>query len=159
MHDYTLIDGTLVALTLPLALALRKESRADVAEQLLDSSTESSGGRDNPLAAFALIIIFLGFLYGEFLVIDALKTMWVRAKLRGVDRHRAAVILAKLAVEPVGIDPRTLLLHGENPFHLRQVLAYLVVSEWADVSPRGELLTLVSPAQRAFRGYHVHAGS
>jgi hypothetical protein len=67
------------------------------------------------------------------------------------DRHRVAVILQMLVSEPTGIDPRLLFQAGENPLHLRHTLAYLMAYEWADISPTGDSLTLLSPSRRHLR--------
>ncbi len=103
-----------------------------------------------------MILILLGLLYGEFLVIDAIKSAWLNHRLRHVDRHRSTIILAKLFADPTGVDPRLLLQPGESPLHLRQTIAYLIANDWADISPHGDRLTLVSPARRALREYSVH---
>jgi hypothetical protein len=150
------VASTLLLLTLLVAVFIRKPSRADFANQIIESGNRPSGGNDNPLVRWVMILILLGLLYGEFLLIDALKAMWVNFRLRNVDRHRSAVILAMLLQHPTGVDPRLLLLHGESPLHLRQVIAYLVINEWADISRHGDRLTLVSPARRALREYSVH---
>jgi hypothetical protein len=150
------IDAALLLITFVIAVFTRKQSRADVANQFIQSGERSAGANDNPFARWILILILLGLLYGEFLVIDALKAMWMNHRLRNVDRHRAAVILAMLLQDPTGVDPRLLLQHGESPLHLRQIIAYLVINEWADVSRHGDRLTLVSPACRALREYSVH---
>jgi len=90
-------------------------------------------------------------LYGEFLVIDAVKSWCVRFRLRTVDRYRAATILGALMTNYAGIDPRLLLRHGEDPMALRRTIAYLLACEWADISAAGDHLLLLSPARRALR--------
>jgi hypothetical protein len=98
----------------------------------------------------------LGLLYGEFLLIDGGKAQWVHRKLRRVDRHRAAVVLAKLLQTPgAALHPKEIMQQNESVEHLSELIAYLVVNEWVDVSPRGDRLMLVSKAKRALRGYHV----
>ena len=59
-----------------------------------------------------------------------------------------------LVTEPKGIDPRALLQVGENPLHLRHNLGYLMAYEWADVSPKGDWLGLVSRLQGENCGMH-----
>ena len=145
-----ILDGALAAAMLPVAILTRNPSRADVAQQILDHGCRGGGGGD-PLTRAALIVMAVGLLWGEFLILDAAKATWVALRLRGVDRHRAALVLAMVRAEPTGIDPRLLLRVGERPTDLRRLIAYLIVNEWADVSRHGDRLTLVSPARRALR--------
>ena len=137
--------------TFLIAAFTRKESRSDAADQVLESGSRSTGGDDNPLVRLYLVIIMLGLLYGEFLVIDAIKATWIRTRLRGVDRRRCAVILGTVLSQPIDIETRTLLRVGETPMQLRQLLAYLIAYEWVDISVDGLYLRLLSPARRALR--------
>jgi hypothetical protein len=146
-----ILDGFILVGTLPMAIAVGASSRSKLANQFLDSGTRPRGANDNPLMRLALMIIMLGFLYGEFLIVDSIRFGLLRIRLQAVDRHRAALILAKLFTEPAGIDPRTLLALGENPLHLRQILGYLMAYEWADISPRGDWLGAISPSKRELR--------
>ena len=94
-----------------------------------------------------------GMLCGAFMAIDAIKTALVRRRLRGVDRFRAADTLRMLIDTPAGIDPRLLLLHGEEPLELRRMIAYLVIYDWADISGRGDHLVLMPPSRRLCRPF------
>jgi hypothetical protein len=145
------LDLFLLLFTVPLAIAVSALSRSRLVNQFLDSGTRSSGTNDNPLVRFLVILVTLGLLYGEFLVIDAMRFAVLRIRLRNVDRHRAALILAKLFAEPAGIDPRTLLEFGENPLYLRQTLGYLMACEWADISPQDDWITFLSSSKRELR--------
>jgi hypothetical protein len=98
-----------------------------------------------------LIVAMLGLLYGEFLIIDAIKFLSLCVRVRDVDRYLAAIILEMLFAEPKGIDPRALLQIGENPLHLRHTLGYLMAYEWADISPQGDWLGLLSSSNRELR--------
>jgi hypothetical protein len=145
------IEAILLVLAIPIAIAVRPRSRSDVVNKFLETGGHSGDTRDNPLLRWALTIIMLGFLYGEFLIVDSVKSAFLRLRLRNVDRHRGAIILHALLTEPRGIDPRLLLQLGENPLHLRHTLAYLIAHEWADISPHGDWLTLVSQSRRQLR--------
>jgi hypothetical protein len=149
------IEMAVFTVSFLLALCVRKQSRADVAQQFLDAGSRPHGGGD-PVTVFILVLLLLGLLYGQFLLIDGLKAIWVNYRLRHADRHRAALVLAALMQNPTGIDPRLLLQAPETPLHLRELIAYLVFNEWADVSPGGDRLTLVSPARHALREYSVN---
>ncbi len=144
------IDAGLAALMLPVAVFTRKPSRADVAQRVLDQGCRGNGGGD-PFTRVVLVVLAVGLLYGEFLIVDFVQSTWVAARLRGVDRHRAALVLATLRADPTGLDPRLLLRAGERPADLRRLIAYLILNEWADVSRHGDRLTLVSPARRRLR--------
>jgi hypothetical protein len=145
------VGSVLVACTFPIALLTRKASRADMVDEFLNHGSRSSGGNDDPFIRLLLTIAMAGSLYGEFLVIDAVKSWWVRVRLRTVDRYRAATVLGSLMTNHAGIDPRMLLRHGESPLALRRTIAYLLACEWADISPAGDHLLLLSPARRALR--------
>jgi len=149
-RDVLSLDGVLAVLMLPIAVLTRQTSRADVANQILDHGCRGGGGSD-PFTRIVLAVMAVGLLWGEFLILDAAKSAWVAVRLRGVDRHRAALVLAMVRADPTGIDPRLLLRAGERPIQLRRLIAYLVVNEWADVTRHGDRLTLVSPARRALR--------
>ncbi len=145
------LDICLLLFTVPLAIAVSAPSRSRLVNQFLDSGTRSSGANDNPLIRILVIFVTLGLLYGEFLIVDAMRFALLRIRLRNADRHRAALILAKLFIEPAGIEPRKLLEFGENPLHLRQTLAYLMAYEWADISPQGDWITFLSSSKRELR--------
>lgn len=120
-------------------------------DQFLAAGRHPTGCNDNAFLRWALMIALAGVLFGEFLLIDAFKSWLLRRRLRSVDRYRAAMILAALMTSHAGIDPRPLLRHGENPVALRRMIAYLLACEWADISPAGDHLILLSPARRALR--------
>jgi hypothetical protein len=145
------IEAVLLAGAIPIAIVVRPRSRSDVVNQFLETGHHYGGTKDNPLLRLALTIIMLGFLYGEFLIVDSVKSVFLRLRLRNVDRHRSAIILHALLTEPRGIDPRVLLQFGEDALHLRHTLAYLIAHEWADISPHGDWLTLVSQSRRQLR--------
>jgi hypothetical protein len=134
-----------------IAILFRKQSRSDVIRQFLETGQRAPAASDNVLASLALIIAMGGMLYGQFLIIDTIKAAALGFRLRKVDRDRVAVILGVLFSSPAGIDPRRLLRIGENPIALRQTLAYLMAYEWADLSPAGDYLNLLSPARRALK--------
>jgi hypothetical protein len=146
-----MFSGLLILITFPIAIFTRPRSRSDVVNQFLEHGTRSSGSNDNPFVRAWLAIMMLGLLYGEFLIVDAGKFLSLRVRLRDVDRHRVAVILQMLLADPRGIDPRPLLQIGETPLHLRHTLAYLMAYEWADISPQGDRLDLVSKSKRDLR--------
>jgi len=141
----------LVAVTFVIAAFTRKQSRSDVAKQVLDSGMHSGGSSANPLLGVVIALVMLGLLYGNFLVIDAVKATWVRHRLRAVDRHRAATILAMVFSQPADIETRTLQRLGETAIHLRTALAYLIAYEWVDISADGRYLRFLSPAKRVLR--------
>jgi hypothetical protein len=145
------VYGLFLLVTVPLAMLARKESRSDIADQVLRSGCHLNGSDNNPVLGIVLTIIMVGMLYGEFLLIDSAKATLLRLKLHGVDRYRAASIISMLLSDPRGIDPTTLLRYGENPLALRKVLAYLIACEWVDISPDGHYLNLMSSAKRALR--------
>jgi hypothetical protein len=144
-----LTDSVLAVLMLPVAVMVKKPSRADVANQILKNGCNAQDA--NPILRLVIALVACGMLWGEFLIIDAVKTAWVVSRLSRVDRFRAAMILTKLRTEPIGLDPRRLLLFRECPVDLRRLIAYLVINEWADIAPRGDLLAEVSPARRRLR--------
>jgi hypothetical protein len=141
----------LIATTLPVAAFTKKHSRADAIDRYIEEGGRRCGQNQDPVLGWVILCIMLSLLYGEFLIVDSLKTTWLRFRLRTVDRQRAAFILAMLFASPVGIDPRTLLRIGESPITLRRTIAYLMAYEWADISSNGDYLNLLSPAQRALR--------
>jgi hypothetical protein len=147
-----LADALLLALTLPIASLTRKESRSDVAQHFLDTGGGAIHATDDaPLLRFALALLVVGLLYGEFLLVDAIAAWWLDFRLRRVDRSRAAVILGMLFTDPRGLDPTQLLRFGESPLELRRTVAHLIAQEWVDVSPDGRYMNLVSPAKLALR--------
>ena len=150
------LDAMLLVFTFPVAVITNRESRSKRINEFLDTGTRATGSNDNPFIRIVLVICMLGLLYGEFLIVDAISSLWLRIRLRDVDRHRVAVILEMLIAEPRGIDPRLLLRMGENPLHLRHTLGYLMAYEWADISAEGDYLWLLSPAKRELR--HAKAG-
>jgi hypothetical protein len=145
------LDGLLLIVTIPMAIAVSQRSRSRMVNEFLDTGMRPSGTRDNPLIRLGAMVVMLGFLYGEFLIVDAIRFLLLCIRLRNVDRFRAALVLAKLFAEPAGIDPRALLEVGENPLHLRQILGYLMAYEWADISPQGDWLGALSPSKRELR--------
>jgi hypothetical protein len=145
-----IVAGALFVVGLPIAVLTRKESRSDVANQILEEGTRPNAN-DNFLVRLVVVLALLGVVCGQFMVADAIKSWWVRTKLRGVDRDRAAVILATLVARPEGLIPGELLRHGEPPSRLREMLAYLIATEWADLARDGRHVTLLSPAKRALR--------
>jgi hypothetical protein len=145
------IDVCLLAVTFPIAALTAPKSRAQRINQFIESGTRCSGANDNVLIRIVVMLLMLGLLFGEFLVIDAIRSHWLRIRLRHVDRHRAALILQMLVNNPCGIDPRFLVRVGENPMHFRTILAYLMAYEWADISCKGDCLTLLSPAKRELK--------
>ncbi len=147
----SVVGTVLIACTFPIALLTRKASRADMVDQFMAEGCRPNGGNDDPFIRWALVVALVGTLYGEFLIIDGIKSWLVRLRLRTVDRYRAATILGSLMTNHAGIDPRLLLRHGENPLVLRRTIAYLLACEWADISPAGDHLLLLSPARRALR--------
>jgi hypothetical protein len=149
-------DAMLLVFTFPIAVITNRESRSKRINEFLDTGTRATGSNDNPFVRIVLVICMLGLLYGEFLIVDAIGSLWLRFRLRDVDRYRVAVILEMLVAEPRGIDPRLLLRMGENPLHLRHTLGYLMAYEWADISAEGDNLWLLSPAKRELR--HAKAG-
>jgi hypothetical protein len=153
---FTIFESAMLGVTFIITLRVAKKSRADVASQFLQSGNQMSGANDGAMARLLVALLLCGLLYGEFLVIDAGKMALMNYRLRNVDRHRAAIILAKLFVDPTGVDPRQLLQHHESPAHLQLTIAYLIVNEWADISPHGDRLILISNAKRALRRYDVY---
>ena len=151
IHASSLVGTVLIACTFPIALLTRKASRADMVDQFMAEGCRPSGGNDDPFIRWVLVVALAGTLYGEFLIIDGVKSWFVRLRLRTVDRYRAATILGALMTNHAGIDPRLLIRHGENPLVLRRTIAYLLACEWADISPAGDHLLLLSPARRALR--------
>jgi 4-amino-4-deoxy-L-arabinose transferase-like glycosyltransferase len=145
------VTGGLLAVTFLMAIFTRKESRSDVANQVMESGSRGGGCHDNPLLRLYLMIVMLGMIYGEFLIVDAIKATWVRTRLRTVDRQRAAMILGTVLSQVMDVETGTLRTIGESPMDLRQVLAYLIEYEWVDISADGNCLSLVSPARRALR--------
>jgi len=145
------IGLALTVIASALALSVHKESRADLVQQYIDSGSHSSGTTGNPLVRWLLVLLMIGSTYGALICIDAAKTAWLRLRLRRVDRYRAASVLALLQSTPAGVDPRRLLLHGENSLAFRRTLAYLVIHDWANISPRGDHLVALSPARRHLR--------
>ena len=145
------VGSVVIGCTFPIALLTRKTSRADTVDQFLEQSVRSNGDNCDPFIRSALVVGLVGTLYGEFLIIDVIKSLLVRLRLRSVDRYRAATILGALMTNHAGIDPRLLLRHGEDPLVLRRTIAYLLACEWADISPAGDHLLLLSPARRALR--------
>jgi hypothetical protein len=146
---WLLIDGVLLLCTVPLALLTRRKRRSDMVREFLQSGSRGCGSE--PLLGFTLALVCAGLFYGEFLIIDSLVTTFLRIRLRDVDRTRAASILAALFVDPRGLDPRTLLRHGEQIENLRFTLAYLMEYEWIDLAAEGDYVNLLSPAKRALR--------
>jgi hypothetical protein len=150
--QFITINATLLLLTFPLALATRRESRSDTISQFLDAQNGPHADSPNALAMrIVLTIACLGLFQGEFLLIDAVKDSLLRLRLTGIDRDRAATILAQLHSTPAGLDPRLLIRHRESPQDFRKIIAYLLTHQWADVSPKADHLTLLSPARRALR--------
>ena len=146
------INAGLLFLTFPLALATRRESRSDTISQFLDAQNGPHCDSPNALAMrIVLTIACLGLFQGEFLLIDAVKDTLLRLRLTGIDRDRAATILAQLHSTPAGLDPRLLIRHRESPKDFRKIIAYLLTYQWADISPQADHLTLLSPARRALR--------
>lgn len=146
-----IVNAILFLLTFCTAIATRKESRSDVANQFLESGCRSNGGRDNPALRIMLTLLLLGMLYGQFMLIDFFKAAWMNLRLRSANRERAALILATLFSDPRGLDPSLLLRPGEAICELRQTIAYLIAQEWVDISPDDHHLNLLSPAKRALR--------
>lgn len=147
------IAAGMAGLACLVALVTRRESRADAIEQFIDEGTRpGSGGGDNPLLRWIAIAAFVGMLLGAFLVRDAFAHARLRRRLAAVDRFRAADILAMLRQQTAGLDPRRLLRHGEDPLVLRETIAYLMTFRWADLSPQGDHLVLLSPARRRLLG-------
>ena len=144
------VAAILIACTFPVAIFTRKESRSDVADRFLESGSHHAGN-DNPVARFLLTLAMIGILHGEYLLIDAIKNVSIRLRLRNVDRQRAAGILVTLFRNPAGINPRTLLQVGETPLQLRALLAYLIAHEWIEISAQGDYVNILSPARRALR--------
>ena len=145
------VGAVMFAISFPIALLTRKASRADMVDEFMEQGVRANGGNCDPFIRLALVVAFVGTLYGEFLIIDAIKSLLVRVRLRSVDRYRVATILGALMTNHAGIDPRLLLRHGEDPLVLRRTIAYLLACEWADISPAGDHLLLLSPARRALR--------
>ena len=145
-----MLIGLLTTCSIPIAVFTRKESRSDLAEQILREGARANPN-DNPAMRFLVCLALIGLVYGEFMVIDAIKAWWIRAKLRRVDRDRAAVILAILVTRPEGCAPGETLRHGEPVARLRQVLAYLITFEWIEVSRDSQHMMLLSPAKRALK--------
>jgi hypothetical protein len=146
------IAAGMALLSFLIALSAKRESRADVINQFIETGSRSTGGgNDNPLVSWSVALAFVGMLYGAFMTVDAIKSMWLRARLRDVDRFRAADILARLIDSPQGIDPRPLLRHGEDARALRRVIAYLMTYDWADISPAGDHLVLLPTWRRSMR--------
>jgi hypothetical protein len=145
------IDAFLAVMLIPVAIFTKPQSRSDRVNQFMDYSSRPAGQNDGAVVRLVLLIVMLGMLFGEFLLIDAVQFVLLRIRLRHIDRHRAALILEMLLANPRGIDPRLLLQIGENPLHLRATLAYLMAYEWADISPHGDWLELLSATKRDLR--------
>jgi hypothetical protein len=150
------INAILLAVTFPLAVFTAPKSRSQRINEFIDSGSRTYGPTDSSLTRIIFTFLMLGLLLGEFLVIDGIRSHWLRIRLRHVDRHRAALILQMLMDQPCGIDPRSLIRIGENPRQFRQILAYLMTYEWANISSKGNCLTLLSPAKRQLK--HAEEG-
>lgn len=146
-----ILSGLLIATTLPVAAFTKKHSRADAIDRYINEGGRACARNGDPVLGLIILCVMLCLLYGEFLIVDSVKTTWLRFRLRTVDRQRAAFILAMLFSSPTGVDPRTLLRLRENPIDLRRTIAYLMAYEWADISSHGDYLNLLSPANRALR--------
>lgn len=153
LWQWLLIDAALLLITLPIAIATHKESRTDTANQYLNSGSMTHAASGEDLLLLIIITIgCLGLLQGEFLLIDALKTIFLRLRLAGIDRHRAAMIVATLAARPAGMKPEELIDPGETPEQFRKTIANLMVFDWVEFSSKEHHLMLLSPARRALRG-------
>ena len=145
------IDLAMFVITFFIAALTARNSRSAQINQFLETGTRPAGSNDNPLVRLIIMLAMLGFLFGAYLITHGIASLWLRFRLRDVDRHRVAIILQMLSNDPKGIDPRRLLQFGENPLHLRHTLGYLMAYEWADISPKGDWLTSLSPASRELR--------
>jgi hypothetical protein len=145
------IDAILLLVTFPFAIFVSRHSRSAVVNQFLEEGSRCNSSHDNPLLQFALILASIGLLYGEFMLIDAIRFLLLCARLRDVDRHQAALVLAMVAAEPRGIDIDSLTGTGENPLPIRRVLVYLMAYELADIPPNSNAVEILSPAKRELR--------
>lgn len=139
------------ALALPISLTLHRQSRATYLLSLL-ADRPAVIPPNKPSAFFVSIILNIiagGMLLASFTALDATRRLTLFCKVRSVDLQRLAPILARLLhAKSQGIDPRPLQLIGEPRETYLRHLAYLLIYEWADLSPHGNHLTLIHPKHR-----------
>lgn len=148
VFECNLVIAILVA---PAALFTRKESRADLVEVYLQKGHASPESADGSIGQMILGLALLGVIYGEFLIIDALKNVRLNVKLRRVDRTRAATILMETLRHTAGLETGGLLKWREDPISLRSTIGFLIAQEWVEVSRDGRRLYARSDAMRALR--------
>ena len=149
----TSITLAMVLFSLLIAFLTRRQSRADTIEQFIDAGTHpSAGGNDNPLVRMFVCLFMIAMTMGASLMFEALSNGRLRRRLAGVDRYRAAEILAALRDRPAGLNPRLFLRHGEHPLALRQTIGYLMTIRLAELAPQDGHLVQISPARRRLLG-------
>jgi hypothetical protein len=145
------VAGVTASFSLLLAPFIRRGSRADAIQSFLDGRHASCN--DNPLVRLLVGLMLAGALFGAFICVDALKTTLLKLRLRGagVDRIRCATVLKELLEHDAGVAPHLLMRYGEDAYEFRRTLAWLMIHHWADLSPRGDHVMLLSPSRRALR--------
>jgi hypothetical protein len=132
-----------------LAWLIPNNSRDQVIEHVFQHGHgNSSCGDRNPLVELVIFFGLIGMLHAAWMIVDSLRIYRLWRRVNRVDRHRAAIVLSMLADSNTGLPPLRLCRIGEKPEQLRQLLAYLMLFEWIQVSPQGDLVWMRSPTMR-----------
>ena len=99
----------------------------------------------NPRAATSGIVEF--FLIGPRMLVPGFRHLRGAARMKGIDRARAAEVVTRLRSSSSGVAIKSLLSAGEAPESLGRTLHWLAFYDWIGIGEKGEKVFLFSESR------------